>query len=219
MAKLITPTLISSIDWLKKAPMSPTKKNPKITWKQKAYDDLVGILSRIWPKETPSYIQRGIDFENAVQKVVEANSVGIVKSSEHFKTVCKACEGGVFQKKTKSIVEIDGVEYCLYGKIDVDLPTKIVDIKTTGNFKKDSYTKSYQHKIYCLNEQKEHFNYVVAEFDEDNKTIKDVHTVAYKVENFKELEEDVHDKVREVIEFLQCDEDLWELYTKKFNQF
>jgi hypothetical protein len=211
MSKLITASLISSVDWLKKCPSN---------WKDKAYQDLFNQLARVYPKEIPMPIKRGIEFETTVQSQVESGRWKDVKSSEHFKKVCSLCAGGEFQVKSKSYITVRGVEYCLYGKIDNKFSDLINDLKATGNFKKDSYTKSFQHKIYCHNEQIKNFNYIVAEFEKESMTkIKEVHEVPIHIADLRQNEQEIKDKIIEVIDFISCDDELLELYNKSFCKY
>lgn len=215
MSKLITASLIGSVEWLQNCPSS---------WKEKAYNDLFNQLSRIWPKETPHYIQRGFDLENKVQQIVESGTVETIKSSEHFSKLLNHCVGGKFQKTTKSFMTINNEEYCLYGKIDVWFPETIKDIKNTQSYKESSYKKSAQHMIYCHNEQIKDFVYLVADFnDKDkevkNKAIQELYEVPIHIDDFEVLENELRDRIKKTIDFIYADEDLAKLYETKFNRF
>jgi hypothetical protein len=130
----------------------------------------------------------------------------------------KECEGGQFQRKTKKIVEIEGVEYCLYGKIDVWFPSVLKDIKTTSNYKGPKhYLDSFQHLMYCYTEKVYSFEYIVAVFNEEEKLIT-THKVSYTCDDVGALEQEITNRVKEAVEFLKEDEDLWKLYTSKFSR-
>lgn len=224
MSLLITTSLIDSVNWAKNAPNSPCKDNPEITWKQKAYNDLKNTLARIY---APGgfYMERGVRIENTVYKIIEEGKVDTVSCSAHFKKVLDLCNGGVFQKKTKSFIDVDGQEYCLFGKIDVLFPKKkIIDLKTTGSFGgRDKYLKTLQHKIYCYNERISDFDYVIMEFEsEENDKLRDVHIISYKAEDFDSVKADITKAIRDTMAFIEAfDEegDLLDLYMHKFNMY
>ena len=176
MSLLITPTLLNSFNWLNNCPSS---------WKEKAKVDMSNMLNRVWVEQPPdSPMKKGMEFEDAVYKCVSKKLFYI--GSEEFQKTCKFMEGGTFQKKSKKIITVDGKEYCLYGKLDVFFPNKIVDIKTTGNWNGDrKYLETWQHLFYTWIEKIEHFQYYVIVWAPDKKfKIKETHIVDYRVESF-----------------------------------
>ena len=229
MAKLMTPSLISSVSWLKKCPAS---------WKEKAYKDLYGRLARE-PYVPSEEATRGEDFEKSVVKVLEEinhdkSKIPGLKYSAHFKEVLNMCAGGTFQKKTKGYIQVDGVSYYLFGFMDVmhTDPDRILDLKTTENYRgPDKYLGTAQHKIYCYNEKIRYFRYLVTimekiETDKDgNKLEKPKYKIIenekldYKVECFDKLKEDLTNQIRETIQFIRSDEELSELYDKTYNKY
>lgn len=224
MSLLITTSLIDSVNWAKNAPNSPTRDDPSVTWKEKAYQDLKNTLGRVY---TPGgfAMERGIRIENTIYEIVGQNKVDTVSCSAHFKKVLEMCNGGTFQKKTKSFIDIDGQEYCLFGKIDVLFPKqKIIDLKTTGSFGgRDKYLKTLQHKIYCYNERIKNFEYVIMEFEsEENDKLRDVHVIPYTVADFDVVKADIVKAVQDTMAFIEMfDEegDLLDLYMHKFNMY
>ena len=204
MSKLITASLVGAIDWAKKCPES---------WKEKAMKDLANQLARRYDTPQSPQQERGRKFENFVYAKA-APQQGPIKGSEHFRWFVQECAGGVFQKKMRKIIVVDGTEYCLYGKADAWFPDIIKDIKTTDNWRGDShYLGGFQHKLYCYMEHISKFIYLVAEFfPGDMSTIVARHSVWFTVEDFAALEKEVFDKVREVVSFLGADEKLRPLY-------
>lgn len=90
MSRLITASLVGSIDWLTSCPPS---------WKPKAEEDLKNQLSRIWvepPADSP--LRLGQDFEKMVYAHADRKLV-THEGSEHFQWFVEQCRGGVFQKK------------------------------------------------------------------------------------------------------------------------
>lgn len=223
MSLLITTSLLDSVSWAAKAPDTPCAWNPEMSWKQDAYVNLKNTLGRVWSGGNAA-MERGMRFESTIAAIVNSGRVDTVKCSPLFKEVLDKCVGGTFQKKTKSFIEVNGEEYCLFGKIDVFFKNRIVDIKTTKEYKgRSKYLGTMQHKIYCHNEHIDNFEYVIAEFtDEDGDTLKSVHTVPYVVENFDSVKEDIVEAIVDLRAFLeQFPEkgDLQDLYLHKFSMF
>jgi len=209
MSRLITASLIGAIDWLNKCPPA---------WKTRALEDLTNQLARIYEKEMPLRMKRGIDLETAVYvHAARHNDAG----SEHFQWLVFECRGGVFQKKVKRFIELDGYEYCLYGKLDVWFPDVIKDVKTTGQYGgRQKYLDSFQHKLYCYIEQIPKFKYIIGEFqgDDEGKLIAH-HEVEYEVKDWHTLHEEVLDKIRATMEFLKGDAKLLRLYATTFSRY
>lgn len=211
MSRLITPSIIGAVDFLRTCPAS---------WKEKAYTDLSNQLNRVYSPTLPPAAALGITFENAVYSMASKNIID--KGSDYFQQCVKECIGGTFQRKTKRFIEVDGFEYCLYGKIDVFFPAIIKDLKTTSNYKgRDSYLSSMQHIIYCFNESINNFRYVVAEFNGDEKSPKiiDVHLIDYVCKDMSVLRDVIIEKIRQFISFLEEDKKLLLAYTNKFSLY
>jgi|GEM_PF-3574746 hypothetical protein len=203
MSRLITPSLIGSVDWFKKAPPS---------WKEKAYTDLTNTLSRIYTEPSPE-IKQGMEVEHKLNSVLTEKNYS-VKCSDNFRKLINKCKNSVQQKKSKKIIDIEGESFCLYGKIDYLFPKQIIDLKTTKEYKPEKYLNSWQHKIYCYNEGIEDFLYLIAEM-EDGK-IEQVYELPYKVTAFEEIEASICGKIIQTIRFLELDEHLYHLYNTKF---
>jgi len=208
MSRLVTASLISSISWY---------KNCYPTQKAKAARDLRNMLGRIATPPTPALLL-GIKFENAVVKAT-AKKPEEIEGNDHFKWIVDETRGGEFQRKTTSMLNIDGQDYCLYGKIDAWFPDVIKDIKTTSNYKgEDSYKKSFQHKIYLYNENMQKFRYVVGVFD-DFQRIVDHHAVDVELTDRLALEQDIVNTIKEAVAFLKSNTDLYNLYVTTYSKY
>ena len=229
MSKLITTSLIGSIDWYKKAPRSIIE-NTTQTWKEKAYNDLENMLARKWT--TPGKAaQRGMDFENRIYNIlnvyaqtIDATEIEInnLICSEKFKEVLRRCEGGKFQQKNKNYITVDGIEYCLYGKEDVTFPKLIIDIKTTMKYKESKYKDSFQHKIYLHNTGKKQFTYIIVIFhNEDSNTIQEIKYVDIVVDDAKlaEYKIEIINKIKEIKIFFDNMPELKKLYGTKYSKY
>ena len=214
MSKLITPSLFGSIGWYNKAPES---------WKEKAYRDLYNTLARKY-KPPVGAAKRGMDFEDHLYRILKKKKdIDKVKCSDRFKEILNHCKGGQFQVKSKSFIDIDDVEYCLYGKIDVLFPTKIIDIKTTGKWDQHSeekYLGSMQHIMYLYNENMEIFQYIIAVFNGNVSTeIKEVKILNY-AEKFREkLKNRIVVEIRKQNRFFKEHPALLDLYNNKYSLY
>jgi hypothetical protein len=217
MALLMTPTLWDSIDWLNKSPDS---------WKVRAYNSLLDMLNRVW--NPTDAIKRGIAWEDKICNKKNPIAEISLDLHEKFMTAYDLIHypGGQFQAKTKKIVDFDGKEFCLYGKMDVFLPTHvdyldglIVDIKTTGNYKgKSSYLSKWQHRLYCWLKRIHDFKYIIYEFDEHGNII-DIHIIDYHVDDFGPIGTEILENLDKVVKFLRTDKKLSSAYMKKFNLY
>jgi hypothetical protein len=189
MSRLITPTFLNSIKWYKNCPP---------TWKEKARADLENQLKRIWT-EPSKPIKLGIEFEKKVyEQMKKHNEVG----SESFKKVVSLCQGGKVQEVIKRDIEVNGKDYCLYGKADVLKDDYIIDIKTTGNYKEKTYTGSYQHILYMYAAQMTKFQYVIAEWEEAPK-IKDIHIINLETMRLSIYEKKIKTAISDAMDFLK----------------
>ena len=210
-SKLITASLHNSIKWAKTCP---------VNWKDRAYEDLTNTLARKFP-EPIGPAKRGIDFEKAIYTILESKQIlEEVKSSKMFKSFLKYLEGGEFQRKEKVFITIDKVQYCLYAKLDVWFPDRIVDLKTKAkwdDFSKQNLMDSFQHKLYCYVTKINYFEYFIAVFDgKEGSDIQEMHILPYTVNDFIVLEEEVIIEVKKMIAFLKKDKELNKLYNEKF---
>ncbi|NIU83372.1 MAG: hypothetical protein GWN64_07795 [Candidatus Thorarchaeota archaeon] len=203
-SRLITASFIGSVNWYLNCPQN---------WKQKAYDDLSNQLNRVSWKPTPA-IQHGIEFENTVYELVRQGSLDL--GTPEFRKVLAKCDGGTFQDKLKAFEVIDGETYCLFGKTDVKFENQIIDIKTTGEFKREKYENSFQHVLYMYITGIEFFEYLVVEWDEFPR-IASVNSVDIEQDNPKiEYHDRVVDEVRRAMQFLDERPILKKAYLEKF---
>ena len=222
MSRLITTTLLDSIEWCRSAPDSPSS-TPGKTWREEAYEQLKSTLARL-PWHPNSSILRGIDFENQIYSILDDHVEATVTCSDKFRKILMDCKGVQFQKKTKTILELDGEEYCLYGKIDVWFPDHLIDIKTTGKYGgKSKYLDTAQHHIYCYGENIRDFEYIIAEFPDDkSNTIRNVYHIAYHAMEQDKEEEYIKNRIYSAITFLENFSepgDLKELYFTKYCRY
>lgn len=213
MSRLITSSLIGSIKW------------HDICWnaeyKKKSYKDLYNMLARI---KTPlnEVVKRGIKFENYVYNILNSpkkERLDELSCSNDFLRILRICKDGVFQKKSKSFITINNIEYCLYGKLDVWFPDLIIDIKTTKSFNRDKYLDSMQHVIYIYNEKIETFKYVVAIFEnETSNFIKEVKEIDIDL-SVDLCKEKIIYTINKIEEFMDKNPELNKLWLEKYSLY
>lgn len=163
----LAPTLLNSFDFYMHCPEN---------WKSRAWEGLTSAIKRKPFIPTPE-IQKGLKFEDAVQKRVEGCktfgwNLWDLPGSTEFKTVAHHCMDGKFQVWGRKSYDVPGYgEVLTQGKADVLFTAgsekwkdgKIIDLKTTGNFKDErKYTESWQHLFYCKFWDIPYFQYIVA---------------------------------------------------------
>lgn len=174
-------TLINAVDWYLTAPNTPCKDVDGETWKSIALQQLKGLIFKT-PYVMLKEKQQGITFEETLYKFSLTNKKG---RSEHFNSLLANIKGGIFQKWMPNLIlninyKDKHYNVSLCGKIDVLMPDKIIDIKTTNSYKQNKYIYTYQHYIYCLGEQVTEFEYHVIEWD-SYPNIKNYYLEKFKV--------------------------------------
>lgn len=212
--KLITSSLIDSMNWCKIAPYS---------WKQIAFNDFCATVRREY-RPTPPTAQRGIDFEhlicsnceNKADLMQEAKTLyGSNADIDVIMKMADKCRGGKQQEKVCKEIEVDGDVYFLFGYADVVFPDKIIDIKTCGKYKGESYYKSrIQHHIYSVCLDIADFEYAVADFCNTGHPCL-YHEIKIK-NNLAESEGEIKRKIIELKDFLKIN-NLWNDYLSVFS--
>ena len=222
---LVTATLLDSFDFAMSAPNSPTKDDPKITWKQRGMKDFVGKIRRE-KVEYPSWVGMGMDFENVVYDKCRSSRTiedATDEGSEAFKAVVKEVYGGVFQNKLKRVLHIGSHKAFLFGFSDVEKDNLTIDIKTCKDWKgPQKYLDKAQHEMYLYMNGKDNFKYVVAEWDKDGngnpiKPAKNVYTVDYINPGENVLEKRLTEKIEKMWDYL-VKENLWDDYWFTFSK-
>ena len=193
---LITPSLINSwlyiwncVDNVRESEKDTTcLEDKKLDAQKKAKEDFIKTLKRE-PSETNVYMQMGIDYEEECYK---GNT-----------EVSPIIQGGAYQLVGKKNKTIDGIDFLLYGRLDVLKGGVIYDIKRVMKYAPQKYLKSCQHSFYFeLFERSYQFTYLV--FD-GNK----LHTETY----YRDECDDIKEIISNFMKWLEAN-DLLELYKK-----
>lgn len=205
---LITQDLVSAVEWCKKAP-STLIKGTEQTWQQKAFEDLVNKLKRKYT-DMPIMAQQGIDFERRLYDIGNRlQNFKDLKASDQFKEVLNNIKNGKFQTKKGREEKIEDYLCYLYAKFDVEFSDRIKDIKTTSNFSRSKYEKSFQHELYCYIKYVNFFQYIVVEWL-DYPKIREVHYIDINID-LTTLKEKLHKRILDTLHFIQ-DAELWHTY-------
>lgn len=212
----IAPTLLNSFDFYIGCPES---------WKVRAYEGLVSTIKRAPFKPTPE-ITKGLNFEAQVQKRVEGCLQFGWKNHElpgstEFKIVVDRCMYGKFQVWGERTYDVPGYgKVKTAGKADVLFPKgsdhfqygKIIDIKTTGNFKDErKYTESWQPLVYGMFWEIPYFQFLVAVWEDTGSTkIKSLKAINMKLD-LETAEERIVNQITNLYTWLNLN-GLWEDY-------
>lgn len=219
MSILITPTLLNSFDFY-----CNVRSN---TWKQKAFDDLLGTLRRNKPWEPSDAIKAGMQFEKQVYEQCAMRVKGrIVKGTELFNRVVDKCAGGEFQRKSKYYVTLAGMEFCVYSKLDVVFEKgspehengHIIDIKTTGEmdpkYGRKKYLEGWQHKVYCVSLGIPTFEYLVAEWQSKTEfKLANIHSILVKHDDLNVVKEEINKHILKFVAWTKQNENSFGTYT------
>ena len=177
---LLTHSLLSS--WLR-----GIKENPyeDATTERDAYSEFLDYLNKV---ETPptEAMQNGMEFEKLVTDIAtgrfvpEFSTDGTVNKSSYgngelmgydkyprwYDAACSVAQivkGGQFQFKARKMVSVNGVDFLLFGKLDVLKAGDIDDIKFSKSYDRGKYFSSTQHPMYMeLVPEACRFNYLVS---------------------------------------------------------
>jgi hypothetical protein len=165
----IYPTLLDSFYWYKRG------YNEK--------QELIDKINRV-KSEMPEAAKKGVEFEGVINTLLKANLHKLLMDVEEYETenftfktpiVHKIANKLQHAKKQQEYIQAniqtDVGAIKVYGFIDYTYDDMLVDLKTTGSYKKDKYKINNQHKCYPylaqLNGRKIYkFNYLVTDFEQ-----------------------------------------------------
>ena len=152
---LITPSLLNSwafieqsIEYVRESENDTISYEDKCSLaREKAFNDFLKTLNRE-PIPTNEFMKMGNEFEDETYK-----------GNTCFSEIVK---GGAFQIVGKKYETIAGLDFILYGRLDVLKGGTIYDIKRVQNWKLGKYKKSFQHPFYLhLFQECSDFQYLI----------------------------------------------------------
>lgn len=195
---LITPSLLNSwayiwecVDYVRENENDEISYDDKCSNAiEKAKNDFIVTLNRL--KTPPNeYMLRGIQYEEDSYK-------GLTRASPYVK-------GGQYQVVGMKNIEVDGVKFLLYGRLDCLKGGVISDIKRVSNYSAPKYKTSFQHVAYFeLFPKAYEFDYLI---DDGNK----LHIESYYPDDVTPIRYGISD----FIKWLKAN-NLWELYKEKW---
>lgn len=157
---LMTHSLLSS--WLYAMKSSPYED---ATSERDSYAEFLQVLRRE-PTPTTEAMQNGIDFEDLVTAIVNNDEDGMRENPKWFDAayeVAQIVRGGVLQYRARKIVEVAGMTFVLYGRLDCLKAGTVIDIKFTKNYDVGKFVDSTQHPTYMeIVPEADDFLYVVS---------------------------------------------------------
>lgn len=203
---LITTSILDSFEWFNNCPPS---------WKDKAHKDILSSLRRE-PWKPHKSAKRGMEFEDMVY--AHARLKKSTGGSRHFQEVVNKCRGGKFQQVLKKNIKVNGNNVVLYGKVDVLFEDRILDIKTTENYRGASkYLNGWQHLLYLYMSGLQDFSYLVVLFEEyPSLLIVDKYETPFHTDNPIDLLEDIEHGIMDLHDWIDS-EGLWHDYEMKFS--
>ena len=178
------------------------------TTERDPYKEFLDVLNRV-PTPTTEAMQNGLDFEDLVQVTAEHGSIpygyGEEKWYDAAAKVANIVRGGQFQYKAKKTVTVGGIEFLLYGRLDVLKAGTIYDIKFSKSYDRGKYFSSTQHPLYLkLIPEAREFTYLIS-----NGT--DVWTETYTPTETRSIFPVISDFTDWLV-----DHDLWKIYAEKW---
>lgn len=156
------------------------KDNPyeDATSTRDSYQEFLQTLRRepIPPTEA---MAKGIEFEDLCYEIAngtfrptikvhapKSDPLAHVIYPRFYDAACQVADiirGGQIQYKAKKLVEVNGMVFVLYGRLDTLKAGTIYDIKFSGSYDKGKYVDSTQHPTYMeLIPEADQFTYVVS---------------------------------------------------------
>ena len=174
------------------------------TTERDPYKEFLDVLNRV-PTPTNEAMQNGIDFEETVMSFVRGVPNLGGRWDDAAEKIASIVRGGQFQYKAKKRVAVAGIDFLLYGRLDVLKAGTIYDIKFSKSYDRGKYFGSTQHPLYMeLIPEAEKFNYIVS-----NGT--DVWTESYTREETRSI----FPVIADFAEWINCN-GLWKIYAEKW---
>lgn len=132
------------------------------------HDALTEFMVSLRREQTPTTeaMQKGIGFEDLVTAILRGSQDVSEYPSKWYdaaQEVAESIRGGVLQFRAKKEIEVSGIPFLLYGRLDVLKAGEIYDIKFSANYERGKYIESTQHPTYLeLIPQARAFTYIIS---------------------------------------------------------
>ena len=120
------------------------------TSERNAFGEFLQVLRRE-PTPTTEAMQKGIDFENLVTAIVRNDAEGMRRNPDWYDAanqIAQIVGGGSLQHRARKVMEISGMMFVIYGRLDALKAGTIYDIKFSGSYDRGKYFDSTQHPMY-----------------------------------------------------------------------
>lgn len=115
------------------------------------------------PTPTTEAMQNGIIFEDLVTDIINGRADPGLPWYDAAEKVARRCAGGILQYKAKKTIEVGGMSFLLYGRLDCLKAGEIIDIKFTKNYDAGKFFTSTQHPTYLeLIPEASRFTYIAS---------------------------------------------------------
>lgn len=129
------------------------------------FQEFMTVLRRE-PTPTTEAQDRGIYFEGLVTSIVNGDCDIVPESCPWYNAASKIADivrGGVLQYKAKKEIQVSGIDFLLYGRLDALKAGVIYDIKFSSHYEKGKFFNSTQHPTYLeLIPSASQFTYLVS---------------------------------------------------------
>lgn len=142
---LMTHSLLSS--WLYAMKDSPFED---VTSERDAFGEFLQVLRRELTPTTEA-MQKGIDFEDLVTAIVRDDAEGMRRNPDWYDAanqIAQIVRGGSLQHRARKVMEISGMMFVIYGRLDALKAGTIYDVKFSGSYDRGKYFDSTQHPMY-----------------------------------------------------------------------
>lgn len=169
-------------------------------------DDFILTLKR--ERSIPNEaMQKGIDFEDKVRAICKGASYSPCNQiDDPIREIAEIALDGLWQQTCQKKINVNGIAYLLYGKMDVIKHNWIYDIKfvtKTANYELGKFLNSVQHRIYMFCTGIGNFSYLVSDG-------KQVWKEEYRATDYDESI--IKNRIRKFREYLKNDAELEHLF-------
>lgn len=139
--------------------ITPSLYNAYYYYKNSEIDNEEEFLRTLRKEPTPpnETMQRGIDFENAVNSACITNKID---DDPCVNEIANKCKNGVWQVRLSGMIT-KNIE--IHGIADVVTPTRIYDVKRVNQYSLGKYENSIQHLVYMFCSNIEDFEYLICD--------------------------------------------------------